>query len=196
MNRQQAIKNAVVALSLLLNGGEGSGNWGHMGGPGKRGGSGAGTVGVSSNNIRKILDSANKNGGMTIDIHGNTKREGIAFAPHKDSEAIISTDKLGAVELKKFIVKNIDKLRHPDANLGGWKNPEDGKWYLDISHVGKYSKDTIKKAQQAEAQKPFIMSISENETADEFANRMLKQMGFDEEDIEEADKIIAEEQEK
>ncbi len=49
---------------------------------------------------------------------------------------------------------------------------------------------------QAEAQKPFIMSISENETADEFANRMLKQMGFDEEDIEEADKIIAEEQEK
>ena len=78
MNRQQAIKNAVVALSLLLNGGEGSGNWGHLGRPGKRGGSGAGTVGVSSNNIRKILDSANKNGGMTIDIHGNTKREGIA----------------------------------------------------------------------------------------------------------------------
>lgn len=71
MNRQQAIKNAVVALSLLLNGGEGSGNWGHLGRPGKRGGSGAGTVGVSSNNIRKILDSANKNGGMTIDIHGN-----------------------------------------------------------------------------------------------------------------------------
>lgn len=38
MNRQQAIKNAVVALSLLLNGGKGSGNWGHMGRPGKRGG--------------------------------------------------------------------------------------------------------------------------------------------------------------
>lgn len=75
MNRQQAIKNAVVALSLLLNGGEGSGNWGHLGRPAKRGGSGSGTVGVSSNNIRKILDSANKNGGMTIDIHGNTKRE-------------------------------------------------------------------------------------------------------------------------
>jgi len=49
---------------------------------------------------------------------------------------------------------------------------------------------------QSQAQKPFIMSISENETADEFANRMLKQMGFSEQDIEEADKIIAEEQEK
>ena len=48
---------------------------------------------------------------------------------------------------------------------------------------------------QAEAQKPFIMSISENETADEFANRMLKQMGFSEEDIAEADKILAEEKE-
>lgn len=33
---------------------------------------------------------------------------------------------------------------------------------------------------QSQAQKPFIMSISENETADEFANRMLKQMGCDE----------------
>lgn len=49
---------------------------------------------------------------------------------------------------------------------------------------------------QAEAQKPFIMSISENETADEFANRMLKQMGFNDSDIKEADKIIAEEEEK
>lgn len=167
MNRQQAIKNAVVALSLLLNGGEGSGNWGHMGRPGKRGGAGTGTVGVSSSNIAKILDSANKNGGMTIDIHGNTKREGIAFAPHKDSEAIISTDKLGAVELKKFIVKNIDKLRHPDANLGGWKNPEDGKWYLDISHVGKYSKDTIKKAQQAEQLAVFdLKTFTEIKTGD------------------------------
>ena len=49
---------------------------------------------------------------------------------------------------------------------------------------------------QAEAQKPFIMSISENETADEFANRVLKEMGFSDRDIEEADRIIAEEQEK
>lgn len=49
---------------------------------------------------------------------------------------------------------------------------------------------------QSQAQKSFIMSISENETANEFANRMLKQMGFSEQDIEEADKIIAEEQEK
>lgn len=121
MKRNEAIKQAIKAISMVINGGKGSGNWGHLGRPGKRGGAGTGTVGVSSNNIRKILDSANKNGGMTIDIHGNTKREGIAFAPHKDSEAIISTDKLGAVELKKFIVKNIDKLRHPDANLGGWK---------------------------------------------------------------------------
>lgn len=108
-----------------------------------------------------------------------------------------STDKLGAVELKKFIVKNLDKLRHPDANLGGWKNPEDGKWYLDISHVGKYSKDTIKKAQQAEQLAVFdLKTFTEIKTGDEFANRILKQMGFDEEDIEEADKIIAEEQEK
>ena len=46
---------------------------------------------------------------------------------------------------------------------------------------------------QAEVQKPFIMSISENETADEFANRMLKEMGFSDRDIKEADKIISEE---
>lgn len=47
---------------------------------------------------------------------------------------------------------------------------------------------------QAEAQKPFIMSISENETADEFANRMLEQMGFSDEDIAEADQILDKEE--
>ena len=71
MKRNEAIKQAIKAISMVINGGKGSGNFGHSGRPGKRGGSGSGTVGVSSNNIRKILDSANKNGGMTIDIHGN-----------------------------------------------------------------------------------------------------------------------------
>lgn len=149
MTRNEVIRDALLALNAYLNGGKGSGNWGHLGRPGKRGGSGRGTVGISSSTIDKILKAANENGGMTIDIHGNTKREGIAFAPHKDSEVIIETGALGAVHLKRFVAKNIQKLRHPEANIGGWKNQEDGKWYLDVSHVGGYNADTIRKAQEA-----------------------------------------------
>lgn len=46
---------------------------------------------------------------------------------------------------------------------------------------------------QQEPQKPFMLSISEDESADEFANRLLKQMGFTDEEIKEADEIIANE---
>lgn len=42
MNRNQAILKAIQAIALVINGGKGSGNFGHAGRPGKRGGSGAG----------------------------------------------------------------------------------------------------------------------------------------------------------
>ena len=42
MNRNQAILKAVQAITMIINGGKGSGNWGHAGRPGKRGGSGEG----------------------------------------------------------------------------------------------------------------------------------------------------------
>ena len=42
MNRALAVKQAIQAISLYVNGGKGSGNFGHAGRPGKRGGSGSG----------------------------------------------------------------------------------------------------------------------------------------------------------
>lgn len=42
MNRNQAILKAVQVITMVINGGKGSGNFGHAGRPGKRGGSGTG----------------------------------------------------------------------------------------------------------------------------------------------------------
>ena len=42
MNRALAIKQAIQAIDLYVNGGKGSGNFGHAGRPGRRGGSGTG----------------------------------------------------------------------------------------------------------------------------------------------------------
>ena len=42
MNRNQAILKAVQVITMVINGGKGSGNFGHTGRPGKRGGSGTG----------------------------------------------------------------------------------------------------------------------------------------------------------
>ena len=47
MNRNEAILKAVQIIGMVINGGKGSGNWGHAGRPGKRGGSGAGGSDVS-----------------------------------------------------------------------------------------------------------------------------------------------------
>ena len=42
MNRNQAILKAIQVIALVINGGKGSGNFGHAGRPGKLGGSGSG----------------------------------------------------------------------------------------------------------------------------------------------------------
>ena len=42
MNRNQVILKAVQVITMVINGGKGSGNFGHAGRPGKRGGSGTG----------------------------------------------------------------------------------------------------------------------------------------------------------
>ncbi len=42
MKRNEAINQAIKAISMVINGGRGSGNFGHAGRPGKVGGSGEG----------------------------------------------------------------------------------------------------------------------------------------------------------
>lgn len=55
MNRALAVKQAIQAISLYVNGGKGSGNFGHTGRPGKRGGSGSG--GLDSLVIKQLSSS-------------------------------------------------------------------------------------------------------------------------------------------
>ena len=65
MNRNQAILKALQAISIVINGGRGSGNFGHAGRPGKRGGSGTGSSDPSVSSklgfvFNKLTEAQNK----------------------------------------------------------------------------------------------------------------------------------------
>ena len=56
----EELKNKIQILSEFLNGGKGSGNWGHAGRPGKRGGSGKGSIKGIGQAASESLDKAAK----------------------------------------------------------------------------------------------------------------------------------------
>lgn len=62
MKRNEAIKQAIEAISMVINGGKGSGNFGHSGRPGKVGGSGEGGASDSSTSSPSSKDLMPKRG--------------------------------------------------------------------------------------------------------------------------------------
>ena len=121
----------------------------------------------SNSVLSNMLISAKANGGMTTDIEGNSPSEGIAFAPRKDTEKIISSTNFDEKALDSFIDEHFEILQEEGMHIGGWFNEEDGNWYLDISKVGGYNKDIIQEAQDAEQLAVFdLKSFKEIKTGD------------------------------
>lgn len=119
-------------------------------GSGKSPAQSTGTSGIKKTVLQGMVESAKENGGMTTNIIGDSPTRGIAFAPRKDTEKIISGDDFNEDSLDAFIESNKSLLQKEGMHIGGWFNEEDGKWYLDISKVGEYNSSIIKEAQDAE----------------------------------------------
>jgi 2'-5' RNA ligase len=160
---------------VAKNGGPGSGNFGHGGRPGQIGGSaGKGGSGGSSRTSKPsnktlagMVAHAKANGGMTTSVTGNSPSEGIAFAPRKDTERIIKDSDFNEESLDKFVDEHWDTLKQDGMHIGGWFNNDDSNWYLDISKVGPYNKNTIKEAQDAEQLAVFdLKTFNEIKTGD------------------------------
>lgn len=62
MKRNEAINQAIKAISMVINGGKGSGNFGHAGRPGKVGGAGEGGASDSSTSSPSSKDLMPKRG--------------------------------------------------------------------------------------------------------------------------------------
>lgn len=85
-----------------------------------------------------LASKAHENGGFTYrPTTGGFASEGYAVSIHPEHEqkwvgkSSLSPDKVRTyvADRKEFFEQN------PKAHLGGWYNPDDDTWYLDVSHV-------------------------------------------------------------
>lgn len=107
---------------FLLEGGPGSGNFGHAGRPGSTGGSAPGVVSKVRSGLRE--------GGITISTHGDVPSSGFAVAAGAEQQynRDVTTKDIAA-----YIDAHKTELRSSNAYLGAWVDK--GTVYLDVSHV-------------------------------------------------------------
>lgn len=154
------LKNKIAELEAYLNGGKGSGNFGHAGRPGKRGGSGKGQAGESAmvKGVKSYSPDEGIDGGFTVDLKTGKqyqlgKSEGYAVGGFGTEKVIDMKDFLDVKKrrkiLKNYMKDNRKALQQEGACLGGWVPSDEstgikGKVCLDISRVFKSKKEAAK----------------------------------------------------
>lgn len=115
MKRNEAIKQAIKAISMVINGGKGSGNFGHSGRPGKVGGSGEGGASDSSTSSPSSKDLMPKRGSYSdlptikrtyTDSVTGAQREEVLYRPVFDEKAA----KAGSSTPYMYVSENGQKL--------------------------------------------------------------------------------------
>lgn len=114
---------------------------------GKRPGTGVQTAAPGA----KVADAAYKNtvanGGVTINLSGNTPANGFAYSPYKGIETIVPKAEFTPKNIEDFVAKNLQLLGQPGNHIGMWE--QDGNIYMDVSQVGEPNAETLAKAQEA-----------------------------------------------
>ena len=154
------LKNKIAELEAYLNGGKGSGNFGHAGRPGQRGGSGKGGKGVGSmvRGVKSYEPEKGIDGGFTVNTKSGKaytlgKSDGFAvggFGTEKivDRKDFLNPKKRNKI-LKDYYKANKKALLEKGACLGGWvpsndDHPFKGKLILDVTKVFKSEKEAAK----------------------------------------------------
>lgn len=152
------LKEKMAMLEVILNGGKGSGNFGHAGRPGKRGGSGKGGKGVGSmvRGVKSYNPEEEIDGGFTVDTKSGKsytlgKSEGYAVGGFGTEKIVDSKDFLDPKKrkkiLKEYYKENRKALSENGACLGGWvpsSGDLKGKLVLDVSRVFKSEREAAK----------------------------------------------------
>lgn len=165
--------NYLESLILdYVNGGPGSGNFGHAGRPGERGGSASASGSVRALG-KGIVDRVRETGGFTVNAKGEFidvgKSSGFGIGGVSNESSISVEDWNNSTKRKKFIDKyleqNYDKLLpnsegQYDNYLGGWV--DDGKVFLDISNVVKNEKEATIRAMKTDQDAIFDYKSGES----------------------------------
>ena len=124
-------------MKLVLSGGKGSGNFGHAGRPGKRGGSapGKGEKSTAKKKYGSILDHLREKGGFSYQpvLEAHAANVGFIVSPYAERSKIIPAKDITEKDLIDYVDANWDLLKDEGIYFGGWYNQKDGNMYLDIS---------------------------------------------------------------
>jgi len=81
--------------------------------------------------ISKMILDTEKNGGGSWNIQGKSPVDGYMVAAYP--ERGVKVKKLTEKNINEFKAANKDLLEDLNNHVGTWKNPKDGKYYMDIS---------------------------------------------------------------
>lgn len=168
MNKEDynALIKKIEGLEVMINGGRGSGNWGHSGRPGLRGGSGKTTtkslaIGRMRKGVKSYDPKNNKDGGFTVSLKSGDSRElgkssGYAVGGYGTEKIVSMKDwnKNQKKIVRDYYKENAKLLKSGDYYLGGWvptKNSTSdksivGKVVLDVSRVFENKREAAKTA--------------------------------------------------
>jgi hypothetical protein len=141
--------------------------WTGMVGPGELGGTGglehAAIFGRPK--VMELAQELKKNGGFTFDPRKGELHSagGYAVANPPGSKSVVLNPNQNVIQgLQKAVAQNKDLLGQEGMMLGGWKDPDTGKHYLEVSHVTPSKEEALDLAKQRNEKAIFDLGTFEN----------------------------------
>lgn len=141
-------------------------------------GTGQDISGNSRPDYKGLANHISKNpDGFTISIGGKVPTKGYVVSPYKGRETILDT--ITGDSIKEFLLKNEDLLSDSEHYFGGWKNKEDGKFYLDVSVVKDSLNDAHKIAKDNEQISIYDLGKGEEIKTEDINNKKTSKIALD-----------------
>lgn len=109
-------------------------------------------------------------GGFSVDPRtGENVRAGYAVAVHPERERVL-TDPVGVGDLIAYVVQVADALALPGRVFGGWRDPQTGRMYLDVSAIIADYSDAVSLARESGQVAIFDLTAGESIRVERDAN--------------------------
>lgn len=85
--------------------------------------------------LNQFLSDLEEHSGATVQVDTGESPGtgmGVSIAPQR---CCVFSEMPTPDEVMEFVFTNIDYLEQDDLYLGGWRDADDGRWYLDITRV-------------------------------------------------------------
>lgn len=112
-----------------------------------------------THSLLALLDEPD--GGWTIDPRtGESVYGGYAVAVHPECCAVLAEITLG--DVLEFLLRHAETLALPGRLLGGWRDPADGRIYLDVSILVEDRDEALRLARENDELAIFDFSTGES----------------------------------